>query len=225
MHGFAQSNRVFRVKDEPVRRIVVGGLMGFRRGLRLVAMGLRGVVQVLLALLIVLEEWGWRPLADALARLARWRPWAAIETVIAGLPPYAALVVFALPTLVLLPLKFLALLLIGQGYYMTSVALFLLAKGVATALVARLFMLTQPKLMAIGWFAWTYDRVMPWKEALTEQVRSSTVWRMGRALKRRVKRAIAPYWLRLKPDVLALGRRMVARVRGLLRRDPVREER
>ena len=106
---------------------------------------LRTVLQIVLALLIVLEEWGWRPLADLLGRLARWRPWAALETAIAGLPPYAALVAFAAPSALLLPLKFLALLLIAKGYYMTSVALFLVAKAVATALVARLFLLTQPK--------------------------------------------------------------------------------
>jgi len=37
---------------------------------------LAGALQILLALIIVFEEWGWRPLADLLGRLARWRPWA-----------------------------------------------------------------------------------------------------------------------------------------------------
>lgn len=206
------------MSDEPVRRLVVNGLIGVRKALRLLALGLRGVLQILLALLIVLEEWGWRPLADFLAWIARWRPLAALETSIARLPPYAALVAFALPTLVLLPLKFFALLLIGKGYYMTSVALFLIAKAVATALVARLFILTQPALMSIGWFAWTYERVMPWKEALTEQVRNSYVWRAGRALKWRVRRALQPYWLALKPDVLGLMRRAIGWARDLARR-------
>ena len=59
---------------------------------------LRSILQMLLALIIVFEEWGWQPLADLLGRLARWRPWAAVETAIARLPPYAALIVFALPT-------------------------------------------------------------------------------------------------------------------------------
>src|SRR5262245_5663924 len=67
---------------------------------------LRTAVQILLALLILLEEWGWRPLADLLGRLARWRPWARLEYGIARLPPYAALVVFVLPSLVLLSLRF-----------------------------------------------------------------------------------------------------------------------
>ena len=76
---------------------------------------------------------------------------------------------------------------------------------VATALVARLFMLTQPALMQIGWFAWAYDTIMPWKEALVERVRASWVWRVGRVWKERAKRAAVaqgrawrPAWLQLK---------------------------
>src|SRR5262245_555827 len=55
---------------------------------------LRWTLQVVLALLILLEEWGWQPLAELLGRLARWRPWARLEAGIGQLPPYAALVVF-----------------------------------------------------------------------------------------------------------------------------------
>lgn len=202
------------MSGEPVRRIVIRALIGVRAGLRLLARALGVLLQVLLALLIVLEEWGWRPLADALARLARWQPIAALEGFVARLPPYLALIAFVLPSTLLLPLKFFALILVSRGYYLTSVVLFLLAKAVATALVARLFMLTQPALMQIPWFAWGYGVLMPWKEALTERVRNSTVWRMGRALKRRVARALAPFWLRLKPRLAA----WVAQVRNVLRR-------
>jgi hypothetical protein len=47
----------------------------------------------------------------------------------------------------------------------------------------RLFLLTQPALMQIGWFSWAYDTIMPWKDALVERVRASTVWRVGRIVK------------------------------------------
>ena len=76
-----------------------------RAGWSVVRPVLRTALEILLALVIVFEEWGWRPLADLLGRLARWRPWAAVEALIIRLPPYAALVVFTLPTLLLLPLK------------------------------------------------------------------------------------------------------------------------
>src|SRR5262245_5279747 len=81
-------------------------------------------LEFLLALVIVFEEWGWRPLAELLGRLARWRPWAAIESVIIRLPPYAALVVFVLPSALLLPLKFLALFLLAKGQIFLAGLLF-----------------------------------------------------------------------------------------------------
>ncbi len=184
---------------------------------------LRWTLQVLLALLLLLEEWGWRPLADLLGRLARWRPWARLETAIARLPPYAALVAFVLPSGLLLPLKFLALYLIAKGQLVLAGLLFAGAKVVATALVARLFMLTQPALMQIGWFAWLYDRFIPWKDALEEYVRSSYVWRVGRVWKARARRLARAQWrlwrpavLRLRDAARAARRRMVEQIRRLV---------
>ena len=170
---------------------------------QLVRPALRLALQVLLALLILLEEWGWQPLADLLGRLARWRPWARAETAIARLPPYGALAVFALPTTLLLPLKFLALFLIAKGQLMLAGLLFAAAKVGATALVARLFLLTKPALMQIAWFAWAYDRFIPWKNALEDYVRASTVWRVGRIWKARAKRAVAAGWREWRPAVRA----------------------
>ena len=171
---------------------------------------LRAGLQVVLALLILLEEWGWQPLAELMGRLARWRPWAQLETAIARLPPYAALAVFVLPSALLLPLKFLALLLIAKGQLVLAGLLFAAAKVGATALVARLFMLTQPALMQIGWFAWGYDRFIPWKNALEAYVRSSTVWRVARIWKERTRRIVAAQWRLLRPTLLRL--REAARV-------------
>jgi hypothetical protein len=199
-------------------RVAAGGLVLLWRALRA---GLRWTLQVVLALLILLEEWGWQPLADLVGRLARWRPWARLEAAIGGLPPYAALAVFALPSVLLMPLKFLALFLIAKGQLVLAGLLFAGAKVVATALVARLFMLTRPALMRIAWFAWGYNRFMPWKEALEAYVRSSYVWRVGRVLKARAKRAAAAQWQRLRPAVLRwreAARATVARLRDQARR-------
>ena len=62
----------------------------------------------------------------------------------------------------------------------------LMAKLVGTAIVARLFTLTQPALMQLGWFARTYTRWMGWKDALMAQARASWPWRLGRVLKRQI---------------------------------------
>jgi hypothetical protein len=188
---------------------------------RLVRPVLRTGLQVVLALLILLEEWGWHPLAELLGRLARWRPWAQVETTIARLPPYAALAVFVLPSTFLLPLKFLALFLIAKGQLVLAGLLFAAAKVGATALVARLFVLTQPALMQIGWFAWAYERFIPWKNALEAYVRSSYVWRVARVWKAQVKRAAAVQWQRMRPALLRLregARAAVARLAADARR-------
>jgi hypothetical protein len=182
------------------------------RAIRIV---LKRTLEVLLALVIVFEQWGWRPLADLLGRLARWRPWAAIESVIIRLPPYAALVVFVLPSALLLPLKLLAVFLVARGQIFLAGLLFAAAKVVATALVARLFMLTQPALMQIGWFAWTYNTVIPWKDALVDRVHASWPWRTGRIVKERVRRLLSTQWRRMQPTLAEIRTALQAVVERL----------
>jgi hypothetical protein len=178
--------------------------MGLGAFWRLARPALRWTLQVVLALLILLEEWGWQPLAELLGRLARWQPWARAEAAIARLPPYLALVVFVLPSALLLPLKFLAVFLIAKGQLVLAGLTFAAAKVGATALVARLFLLTRPALMQIGWFAWGYDRFIPWKDALEAYVRSSYVWRMGRVWKERARRMAAAQWRLWRPVLMGL---------------------
>ncbi len=144
-------------------------------------------LQILAALIVLFEEWGWKPLSQLLAWLARFAPIAALERWIAGLPPYGALMVFALPTTFLLPLKFIAMWLLANGKWWTATALFAGAKVASTAVIARIFILTKPALMRIGWFARTYDWFVPWKDALFAQIRASWVWRYGRMVKTRVR--------------------------------------
>jgi hypothetical protein len=109
------------------------------------------------------------------------------------LPPYGALLLFALPALLLLPVKLAALWLIGQGHAVGGVAIIVTAKLVGTALVARLFTLTQPALMRLVWFANLYTRWSHWKEELLVQVSTSALWRSARAIRLRLRR----FWSRL----------------------------
>jgi hypothetical protein len=220
MDGEARGNQVWarwreRLRPWRQRAVLIGRQAARQAGPALRAFWrvakpvLRTALQIFLALIIVLEEWGWRPLADLLGRLARWQPWAQLESGIARLPPYVALFVFVLPSTLLLPLKFFALFLIARGQVVLAAMLFALAKVVATALVARLFMLTQPALMQIGWFAWCYDHFMPWKEALTDYVRGTWPWRVGRVWKERARKMVMAQWRIWRPTLLQL--------RGLLK--------
>lgn len=172
-------------------------------------------LSVLLALVVLFEEWGWRPLAAALAGLARWRPWARAEAWIASLPPYGALCVFALPSVLIFPLKLVALYLIATGHPVLAGLLFAGAKVLGTALLARLFQLTQPALMRIGWFARAYGWFMPWKEHLFAKVRATGAWRFGVVAKTQVKRAAQAAWRSLRPRALEVGRMARAQFEAL----------
>ena len=154
---------------------------------------LRRGAEALLALLILFEEWGWEPLKRAMARVARLPPLAWLERRIAALPPCAALVVFVLPTLLLLPVKLAALWLIGAGQAGLGLAVIVLAKLVGTALLARLFHLTQPALMQLTWFARFYGRWTAWKAGVLAQVRASWAWRTVHSFKRRVALRLAQW--------------------------------
>jgi hypothetical protein len=183
---------------------------------RALAFVLRRAAEVLLALIVLFEEWGWRPLAALLARLGRWRPWAMVESAIAGLPPYAALVVFALPTALFFPLKLLAFYLIAKGQAMLAAVVFALAKIFGTALLARIFQLTQPALMRIAWFAWGYNLFVPWRDAVFVKIRATWAWRYGRIVKARAKKTAAAAWVRLKPGIVVIAEDIRRRARAFL---------
>ena len=152
----------------------------------------------LLALLIVFEEWGWVPLQALLARLGRWPGLRWVEARVQALPPWAALLVFALPAALLLPVKLLALWAVGHGHMVLGMAVIVLAKVAGTAVVARLFTLTQPALLQLPWFAWGYAHWLAFKERLLLRVRASWPWRLARVLKRQAQRSWRAMRLRLR---------------------------
>lgn len=139
--------------------------------------------RLLLALIILFEEWGWEPLQRLMARLARLPVLRHAEALIARLPPWAALVVFFLPGLALLPVKLGALWLLAHGQRLAGLGLIVAAKLVGTAVVARLFTLTQPALMRLAWFAALHGRWTAWKAVLLAWVRGSAAWRWAHALR------------------------------------------
>ena len=149
---------------------------------------LKGLASWLLALVVLFEEWGWEPLQRALGALAKLPIIGAMERWVGRLPPRAALAVFVLPSLLLLPVKVLALWLIGNGHALLGAATVIGAKLVGTALVARLFTLTRPALMQLAWFARLYDRWVAWKDTAMAQVRASWPWRASRVMKRAAQR-------------------------------------
>ena len=92
--------------------------------------------------------------------------------------------------------------------------LFIGAKIVGTAIVARLFQLTEAQLLRIPWFARAYAVFMPWKNALTAWIHDSWPWRYGRVAKERAHRLVRPLAQAVRTEIMLL----IARVKGWLGR-------
>ena len=137
--------------------------------------------------ILLFYEWGWEPLASCIAKLLRfrWMRWA--ERRIRYAPPWAALLLFLTPTLILLPFKIGAFWLMAHGKKMLGLAVIVAAKIVGTAVVAWIFKLTQPTLMQLRWFAWVYPRVKAWKDRWVGWMKATAVWKAASAMKARVK--------------------------------------
>jgi len=103
--------------------------------------------------------------------------------------------VFLLPTALLLPIKLLALWAVGRGHVGLGMLVIVLAKVVGTAVVARLFTLTQPALMQLRWFAWIYSHWTRLKHTVLARARASWAWRVARV----VRRQWLLRWHRIRP--------------------------
>jgi len=154
----------------------------------------RGLFTVLLALWIFLEEWVWDAMLVFMAWLGRLPPIHWVELQIGKLPPYAALIAFVIPGAILLPFKLAAFWLIAQGHSVYGLWVFVIAKVIGTAFLARIFSLTKPALLTIGWFSKVYLAIIGWKERLYAYVRALPAYQRIRELARALKLAIKAKW-------------------------------
>ncbi len=156
-------------------------MMLLRRLWRVVWRSARALLLALAVLWFFFEEFGWRPLAAWIGRFAHWPPWARLEARIARVPARPALLLFLLPAAALLPVKLLAVQLIGAGRPIAGLIVILAAKLLGTAIGGRLFMLLRPQLMTLRRFA----RTMAWWRYTRRRVRraidASAGWRAMRA--------------------------------------------
>ena len=125
---------------------------------------------------------------------------------------------FVAPSAILFPVKIGALWLLAGGHVLKAGALLAVAKVASTALVARIFTLTKPALLQIGWFARAYAWFVPWKDALFAQVRASFAWRYGRMVKSRIRQITRRAFERWKPRVTALLADIKARAKAFWQR-------
>jgi len=121
---------------------------------------------ILLALVFLIEAWLWDHLKPIVAWFVALLPLAALKArvtaAIEQLPPYATLLVFLVPVILLLPLKFLGLWMLAHGLWLGAVAVLGLAKVVSLGVTAFIFEITRPKLLQLPWFRWLYEHVLVW---------------------------------------------------------------
>lgn len=142
----------------------------------------------LAALILLLEQWTWDIGVRIAASIARWPPLHALERQVRRLPPYPALCVFAVPILLLLPVKLLALLAIAQGFPVSGVAVFILAKIGGAVVVTRLYTLTLPALLSLAWFARWHNHLVAVKDRWIGLLRATHAYRRAGYLARRMGR-------------------------------------
>jgi hypothetical protein len=121
---------------------------------------------ILLALAFLFEAWLWERLAPVVAWIVARIPLREIKARAAAfieqLPPAATFVVFIVPVLLLLPLKFLGLWMLAHGFWLGALGVLALAKVVSVGVTAFIFDLTRSQLLQLPWFRWIYERAMEW---------------------------------------------------------------
>ncbi|MBG7618350.1 hypothetical protein I5R65_02615 [Herbaspirillum sp. AP02] len=170
------------------------------------------------ALLLMLEEWLWDATQALLARIPNW-PWLVrLQHWIERRPPYAALLIFLAPTLLLLPVKLLALLSITHGHPTLGLAIVLAAKVLGTALVARIYALTRRSLLSLVWFQRYHDRLLALKARLTAQLQVSAGWQQAKRLVQACRQSVDDVKAYVRAQAARSPRSPLARLMRLLRR-------
>ena len=128
-------------------------------------------------LVYIIEEWLWEKLAKIMTVLGRAPVIRQIESWIARLPPAGAAFFFILPTSLALPVKLLALHELASGHLLRGSLVILAAKVLATALFARIYVLTQPALMRVHWFVRLRAAFLRWRDWAYAQIEAHPLWR------------------------------------------------
>jgi hypothetical protein len=170
---------------------------------------------ILLAIVFLFEAWLWeqlQPIVGWVIRLIAWRAARArLATAIERLPPYATLLVFLIPVVLLFPIKLLGLWMLAQGSWLGAMATLALAKVVSMGVTAFIFDVTRPKLLQIGWFRWLYARVLralAWAHGLIEPIK-----RQVAAWFKPISRKLASLFWLLKPRRAGRFLRRLGRIR------------
>lgn len=136
-------------------------------------------ILICLAGLFLVEAWLWRRLGPLVERVARLIPFARLKRAVAmwaeRLPPYAALVLFLLPLLMVEPLNGVAVWAFARHHWSVGVVCLVIEKLLGVGLMAFLYGACERQLRSISWFAAMVDfflRLKAWAEAEVAPVKA-----------------------------------------------------
>jgi hypothetical protein len=114
-----------------------------------------------------------------------------IRNWIVSLRPYPTLLLFAVPVIILEPVKPLAIYLIGTKHVVAGVTLFVLCEIIKLVLVERLFAISREKLLSIPTFAWGYGKFSAAKHWVASLEACRKVQKWARRARCAIQRQIA----------------------------------
>jgi hypothetical protein len=116
---------------------------------------------------------------------------------ISDLPPTWTLVVFVIPFILLLPLKFLEFWLLAKHEWLAAISVLVLAKLLGLGVTAFIFDLTRPKLLQLAWCRWLYEKVLGWLDwahALVDPIKQRIRRLLAIFAPQRAGRAMKLFW-------------------------------
>jgi len=145
----------------------------FKRAIRLILI-------ILAAVWMLFEDWVWDSIVAFMQLVGRLKIIKRFETFLAKQNQYLLLTLFIFPFFIMIPAKIYGIYLITSGKVIRGVTIFVVAKGLITLLVTRLFIVSKDKLLLIKSFASFYYWFKDKKEWLYSEVRKLPAWQMAR---------------------------------------------
>ncbi len=171
---------------------------------------------IVLALLFLLEAWLWDHLEPIVGRIVAVIPWGrfkpAFIRLVDRLSPQATLVVFSIPFVVLLPLKFLEFWLLAHRQWIAAIAVLLSAKLVGLGVTAFIFEATRDKLLQMAWFRRVYEFLLWARDWAREKIAPVTL-----QLRAWSRETIDPIVRRLQPNHGGRLLQLMMRIRRRMR--------
>lgn len=148
-----------------------------------------------LAILYFIVDAVFLKIATPLARwMARQRVFIRLRKWIGSLRPYPSLALFAVPLIVLEPVKPIAAYLIGTGRIANGMTVLAIGEILKLVIVERLFKLCRRKLLKIPLFAWGYGH---WREGV-DWIVSMSAWQAARRWILMLKLLLRDFLMQLK---------------------------